>query len=456
MGFTDIRFIYGFFPLLLFGGMILGGRTRRIFLTAGGVVLYGFMTVPGMLFALCLFLFTGLLCRYMSGRSVRKGLAAGLGMAGIILFPIIWRVTGFGAIRPGLGFFTLSCLTCVIDTYRQRQTGQESMLSFALYLFYPPRLFFGPAQEFHAFLEDYGQSRGRIRTNDWFNGACRMAFGQMKILLAGRGLYGVYEQLLQQKSPALVSGWIAAALFGLLLVLVCSGLTDAALGFSSMLGVELPENTGDVWRLSSVAETFGAIQLSVVHWFEVYVYEPVGKVLYERLGIRIGPARGMAYFAAWMGGMLFFSMDASWAAGALFLAVPAALWHVRRMSTSRENPGLLTRLLTLFLSLIGLGWMAGGSFAGAVRLQQVMWGISSKGFINDSLLFILREHLLLLIVCVLLGGVRIRSALMKRLDRIGKRGARYVMAALLYIALFCVCMSSLMGSDPIRFLEVNV
>lgn len=296
------------------------GRRRRLWLAAAVTLDLG---------ALAVFKYAA----FATG-SVTAGLAAlGLDVAPTALdlgFPL------------GVSFYVFSSLTYSIDVYRGRCVPADSLLDYAAYVSFFPKLIAGPIARARQFLPQLAATP-RFDDAAAGRGLFLILTGLVKkVALAdylGRNLVDrVFDAPQRYSSVEALTGVYAYAF-----QIYCdfSGLADIAIGSALLLGFVLPRNFDLPYRATSLQEFWRRWHISLSTWLRDYLYVPLG-------GNRRGPVR--TYFNLFvtmlLGGLWH---GAGWtfvAWGALHGAGLAAT----RMFQRRRGPGRAPRLLGRLLA----------------------------------------------------------------------------------------------------------
>lgn len=454
---TDIRFIYILFPLILSGAMLLRGDIRRRFFVACGIVLYGCATIPGVIFCVLLCLFVWQMCRLMQHKMENGKQGAVyvymIAVAGIVVFPVVWRLLSLDALYIGLPFFVISCVSVLSDVYRGR-VRRLRLTDMALYCFYPPKLIFGPVIGWREFLNCYAR-RGGKHVHEWLEDAARMAVGIAKLLLLARGVGRIYVQLLHAPEKSVAGSWLTVLMFVLLLWIVISGMSDAAIGFSAMLGVRLPENIEREYRFRGVTGFVTAMTLSAERWMTEYIHEPLASFVHNKTGCAYGGAHGAGLFFGWFLCGLLLTDTTGWLVGVFLLACVAVADHFFGEGI-RVFPGILRTIVFWILIGVCFAFPTGGSAGEGVSLLGGMFGVMTSGVINDFVLFVIADHWVILLASYLVVTGAGRRLFFTLFARIRNRRIAEATALVLCLLVFYVCMCALLGTEPMTYLYMKI
>src|SRR5262249_18630384 len=165
-----------------------------------------------------------------------ENLSAVLSPFGRHLFP--WHI-----ILPiGISFYTFEPLSYVIDVYRWVPPPARSILDYAIFITFFPRLVSGPIMRGQQFLPQL--EHGLTLTADNFTwGAQIFMRGLFKKMVVADNIAVLVDQV--YAAPGVFSsGAVWLAVFGYSVQILCdfSGYTDMAVGLGRIMGIALPPN----------------------------------------------------------------------------------------------------------------------------------------------------------------------------------------------------------------------
>ncbi|MEL7331463.1 MAG: MBOAT family protein [Cyanobacteria bacterium J06560_2] len=175
----------------------------------------------------------------------------------------------------GLSFFIFECLAYLVDVYRG-SPASNSLLEFATYKLFFPKLISGPITRYHSFA---GQLKGTnfpsISQN--VEGLWLIAMGAVKKLLLADNI-GQLVDLSAESLPRAGSGdiWLLAFAYGLQLYFDFSGYVDVARGSALLLGFNLPQNFNFPYFSTSIADFWRRWHMTLGEWLRNYLYFPLG------------------------------------------------------------------------------------------------------------------------------------------------------------------------------------
>ncbi|MBI4918166.1 MAG: MBOAT family protein [Acidobacteria bacterium] len=185
----------------------------------------------------------------------------------------------------GVSFYVFSSLTCSIDVYRGRCEPPASLLDYAAFVSFFPKIVAGPIARARDFLPQLA-APPQLSDAATSHGLFLLLAGLVKkIALAdflGRNLVErVFDAPQRYSSLEVLAGVYA---FTFQIYCDFSGLADIAIGSALILGFRLPQNFDLPYRSSDLQEFWRRWHISLSTWLRDYLYVPLG-------GNRRGPAR---------------------------------------------------------------------------------------------------------------------------------------------------------------------
>jgi len=175
----------------------------------------------------------------------------------------------------GISFFAFECIAYLIDVYRGAP-ATYSLLKFATYKLFFPKLISGPITRFHP-LATQLQVLEFPKNAQIIEGLWLIACGAVKKLLLADHL-GTLVNLSFENLERAGSGdlWLAIAAYGLQLYLDFSGYVDVARGSALLLGLELPQNFDFPYFSVNIADFWRRWHITLGDWLRNYLYFPLG------------------------------------------------------------------------------------------------------------------------------------------------------------------------------------
>lgn len=194
-----------------------------------------------------------------------------------VLLPFGWKLNGLAIILPiGISFYIFETLSYVIDVYRGVTRPARSLIDYAIFITFFPRLVSGPIMRAQQFLPQLEQGI-RLSRENLAAGAQIFLRGLVKKLVIADNMAQLVDPVFS--APDLYSSqtvWLAVFAYSLQILCDFSGYTDMALGIGRMLGFKLPENFNLPYTAQSFTEFWQRWHISLSSWLRDYLYIPLG------------------------------------------------------------------------------------------------------------------------------------------------------------------------------------
>jgi alginate O-acetyltransferase complex protein AlgI len=215
------------------------------------------------------------------------------------------------ALPLGISFYTFQSIAYTVDVYYARTEPARSLVEYALFLSFFPRLTAGPIVRFGEFS---AHLRERAPWRDSFaRGVVSFSFGLAKKTLLADPCGAVADTVFNAASRHPLDAWIGLLAFAFQIYFDFSGYTDMAIGAGRMLGLELPQNFDRPYLARSVTEFWRRWHITLSNWLRDFLFLPIAYAAgrrFERL--RLAP-RSEEY--------------ASYVTAAVTTMALAGLWH---------------------------------------------------------------------------------------------------------------------------------
>ena len=467
MAFNDLSFLFLFFPaMLLLYKLIPGMLGKNIVLLAGSLVFFAWGT-PEYVFLMILII----LFNYFSGlqmaaqkeeendagakRTLVSSVVVNLLLLGFFKYWgfVLENINAiFGtslAVRQlsmpiGVSFFTFSILSYLFDVYRDKAPAAKNLLEFSLFVTFFPKLVSGPIVQYAAMEQQL-----------WERKPSAVKFGKgtrlfliglaKKVLLSntlGTTFYAVTA--LPSEEVSVVTAWLGAISYSLMLYFDFSGYSDMAIGLANMFGFEFDKNFDYPYMSSSITEFWRRWHISLGSWFRDYVYIPLG-------GSRAGTGKTIrnllivwALTGVWHGASWNFIF---WG---LYYGALLLLEKFVFKSVLEVIPTFIKRIFTLFLVIIGWVFFFSASLGDAFTWLARMFGIGGAGFLDSTAEYYLSGSAIILLVSAVSAypfGARQGNLLLKKSSKMP-----VYLSIVWFAVLLILCIAGMMSSTYSSFL----
>lgn len=206
------------------------------------------------------------------------------------------------ATSVGVSFYTLSCISYLVDVFARRLEPERHFGHLALYISFFPKLLAGPIERTQPFL---AQVRRRVVFSDAgvTHGLQLMLWGLFKKVVIADRIAPFVDRAYGQAALASPADLLLATYF-FAFQLYCdfSGYSDIAIGAAKVLGIDLMENFRRPYLSTSVSEFWARRwHLSLTAWFRDYVYIPLGGNRVSRMRRSVNIMAVFLLSGAWHG-----------------------------------------------------------------------------------------------------------------------------------------------------------
>lgn len=417
MAFNDISFLFLFFPAILLLHTLIPMEGKNIILLLGSLVFFSWGT-PEYLFLLILII----LFNYLSGLQMAAQKEAGKDAAkkrtlisavvvnllllgffkywGFLLDNINALLgTSFSArqlpMPIGVSFFTFSILSYLYDVYRDKAPAAKNPVQFSLYVTFFPKLVSGPIVQYAA-MEEQLHSR-RLTRARFGRGAQLFLIGLSKKVLLANTLGTTFYALTALPSNAIsvVSAWLGAITYALMLYFDFSGYSDMAIGLASMFGFHFEKNFDYPYVSGSITEFWRRWHISLGSWFRDYVYIPLG-------GNRVSKAKNIRnLLVVWFLTGIWHGASWNFIFWGLYYGLLLLLEKFVLKDVLEKIPGFVKHIVTLLLVLIGWVFFFSPSLGSAFGWLGKMFGIGASGFLDGNARYYLSGSIMTILISVI-------------------------------------------------------
>ena len=176
----------------------------------------------------------------------------------------------------GISFYTFETLSYVVDVYRGHTHPARSLLDYAVFVTFFPRLVAGPIMRASHFLPQLDRGIQFSREN-FLRGAQFFGQGLIKKIVVADTIGMMTGQV--YSTPWIFSSetiWIGVLAFGIQVYFDFSGYSDMATGVARLFGFELPVNFNLPFTSRNLAEFWQRWHISLSSWLRDYLYISLG------------------------------------------------------------------------------------------------------------------------------------------------------------------------------------
>ena len=465
MAFNDISFLFLFFPVALLLHKVMPMKGKNIMLLILSLIFFAWGSPRYVLLLILSILFnyfTGLQMAKQKEEQDEKGLKFTI-WSGVIVNLLLlgfFKYWGFVieninallrthipvrqmSMPMGISFFTFSILSYLFDVYRDKTPAAKNILDFSPFVCFFPKLVSGPIVQYSDFT---AQIHDRKCSDVKFGNGCRLFLIGLskKVLLAntlGTTFYAVTA--LPADGISVVTAWIGALSYSLMLYFDFSGYSDMAIGIAQMFGFTFEKNFDYPYLSASVSEFWRRWHISLGSWFRDNVYIPLGGSRVEQKKVIrnlliVWALTGIWHGAAW--NFIFWGLYY----GGILLVEKFLLKNLLE-----KIPKVLRVLGTVFLVVIGWVFFFSPSLGSAFTWLARMFGIGSAGFLDATGKYYLSGSWLILLISAFSAyplGARLGSNVYR------SRGNAVALSVMWFAVLLMLCIAGMMSSTYSSFL----
>jgi alginate O-acetyltransferase complex protein AlgI len=361
------------------------------------------------------------------------------------------QIVGVSVLSPGLAlllpvgisFYTFQAIAYTTEIYRRKLQPADSLVDFALYLAFFPKLIAGPFVRPAVFLEQLKRPAESYPRQELSKALGLLLLGLFKKIAIADSLASQADVAFQAAAisssgslfltPLYIQGFY---LYAFQIYADFSGYTDIARASAALLGFQLPENFRRPYFATTVAYFWNYWHMTLTQWFREYLFFPLSRGLLSATHRR-WPS--MVQIAA---NLLTMTLIGLWH-GAAWTYITWGLWHGVLLTIERLLGWKPSHRVSAFVSglitfhLVGLGWVLfrSPSFTAAVRFYQGLFSFNQLAWLTHyapSILF----------TAGLVFGIDLASKdrLMLSTERL-----RFLRHAIIIAALFVVGFLSILG-----------
>jgi alginate O-acetyltransferase complex protein AlgI len=190
--------------------------------------------------------------------------------------PLHLQLTHLNIILPlGISFFTFGAISYIIDVYNDIAGPAHSLLDYAIFMMFFPRIISGPIVRASQFLPQL-ESGILINAENVMEGIQIFMRGMLKKMVIADNVAIMVDQI--YRAPDMFSSatiWLGIAAYSIQIYCDFSGYTDMALGVALMLGFRLPQNFNLPYTSQSFTEFWSRWHITLSSWFRDYVFYPL-------------------------------------------------------------------------------------------------------------------------------------------------------------------------------------
>ena len=298
MAFHELGFLFLFFPIAILLHLLVPKVAKNVLLVILSLVFFAWGSMEYVIVLLLLILFhffTGLQIETLQQAENAKGaklvlwsaVAVDLLLLGFFKYSSFLAETVNSLLKTqiptqqnpmplGVSFFTFSLLSFLFDIYRGKTTAPKNILNFALFVSFFPKLVSGPIVSYHEFAPQIHERT--VDMGKLGEGSRLFLIGLAKKLLIADVIGTTFRAVtaLPLEEVTVLSAWLGALSYTLMLYFDFSGYSDMAIGLAKMCGFTFQKNFDYPYMAVSITDFWRRWHISLGAWFRDYLYFPLG------------------------------------------------------------------------------------------------------------------------------------------------------------------------------------
>ncbi|MCD8015187.1 MAG: MBOAT family protein [Lachnospiraceae bacterium] len=308
------------------------------------------------------------------------------------------------ALPIGISFYTFQTMSYTIDVYRGEARVQKNLISYGAYVSMFPQLIAGPIVQYKTI---DAQLRSRRESPEEFaQGIQRFLIGLgKKVLLANNAgeLWDTINAMTVSEVPVLTA-WLGLAAYTLQIYFDFSAYSDMAIGLGHMFGFHFLENFNYPYVSKSITEFWRRWHISLSTWFREYVYIPLG-------GNRVTPVCHIRnLMIVWLLTGIWHGASWNFVAWGVYYGILLVIEKYILGRHLEKLPALLQHIYCMVLVMLGWNLFMFGDLSQSLSYLGALSGSYGAGLWNTETIYLLLNHLVLLVFLVL-GSTRLPKRL---------------------------------------------
>ena len=421
MLFSSMEFILVFLPAVMGVNLLLPGKARNYWLLLSSLLFYAWGE-PSFVFvmvgSILLNYIIALLIEHCGGRTGWKKTLLVIDIVINLSLLFIFKYLNFATrtvrawipglvslipatsiVLPiGISFFTFQALSYVIDVYRGTP-AQKNPAFLGLYISLFPQLIAGPIVRYGTIADQINHRR--ITMASFSEGTLTFLRGFNKKMLLANVLGEVADKAFGSSDIGAGMAWLGALCYTLQIFFDFGGYSDMAIGLGKMLGFQFEKNFDYPYISRTITEFWRRWHISLGSWFRDYVYFPMGG---SRVNSKAKLIRNL--FVVWLLTGIWHGAEWTFLLWGALYGVLITIEKLGDIPEKMTEPGhmikgVLYRAFTLLVIMLGWVLFRSENLAQAGTYFRTMLGLNRKLFIDDTLIFYLRDYRLVLFTGVL-------------------------------------------------------
>ena len=421
MLFSSMEFIFIFLPVVVGTNLLLRDKVRNYWLLLSSLVFYAwgepsfvFVMIGSIGINYIMALFIERCSKHTGWKKILLVIDIACNLSVLFIFKYLNFVTrtvrtwlpGSVPIIPatsialpiGISFFTFQALSYVIDVYRGT-AAQKNPAYLGLYISLFPQLIAGPIVRYGTIAEQINNRK--ITMISFSEGVLTFLRGFNKKILLANVLSELADTAFGASDISIGMSWLGALSYMLQIYFDFCGYSDMAIGLGKMLGFRFEKNFDYPYISRTITEFWRRWHISLGSWFRDYVYFPMGG---SRVKSKAKLIRNL--FVVWLLTGIWHGAEWTFILWGVLYGILITLEKVGDIPKRLAESGhilnkSLYQVFTLLVILLGWVLFRSENITQARIYLETMFGLNHRQFMDDTLLFYLRDYLTVLFVSIL-------------------------------------------------------
>ncbi|MBR1416694.1 MAG: MBOAT family protein [Bacilli bacterium] len=290
----------------------------------------------------------------------------------------------------GISFYTFNNISYIIDVMKRKVSYEKNILYYLTYILLFCHVTMGPIVRYKDIKNNL------LNLNPDFNGFhCglkRLLWGLFKKVLIADSLGILYNTLISNNT-SIVSHIFCLIVFALQLYIDFSSYCDMAIGLGKIVGINYNENFDYPYLVTSISEFWRKWHITLGNFFKEYVYFPLGGNRVSKFRHVINLLIVWILTGMWHGNTINFLL---WG---LYYGIIIILEKLVLKKVLDHLPNFIKHIYVIVILLFGYIFFSISDFNDAILFIK---GLFSGSFIDNTIIFYLKENIVLLIISIIL------------------------------------------------------
>ncbi len=295
MLFSNLIFLFAFFPLFLILYFIIKKRKYRNFILLIFSLLFYAWGEPIYILLMLFSIGINYLLAIKIDTNIEKKrkrlfiLTIIINLTLLMIFKYLtWIIINLNALLPidlpiirvslpiGISFYTFQILSYIVSVYKKNVRAQKNLISLGCYVAAFPQLIAGPIVRYETVSEELETRRENLF--DFAEGIRRFIVGLAKKVIVADTMAYIADTIFAgtASSYGFVGSWLGIIAYTLQIYYDFSAYSDMAIGLGRMLGFYYLENFNYPYIAKSITDFWRRWHISLSSFFKDYVYIPLG------------------------------------------------------------------------------------------------------------------------------------------------------------------------------------